>query len=119
MKKAIFFFTMICTLFLLPCSCGVLRRPLDNQVGLSQYLRETESSIRREDWTNAMESIKKAQKAWEKIKPLMQIDIDHDYVNDIETRFVSLKGYIETKNSSEALANVLIIQETWKSIGDM
>jgi hypothetical protein len=49
----------------------------------------------------------------------MQIDIDHDYVNNIENNFVLLKAYIESQEKTHSLATILLIQEDWKNIGEM
>ncbi|MGE5558684.1 MAG: DUF4363 family protein [Bacillota bacterium] len=82
-------------------------------------MKTTEYSIRNNDWVKAAANLKDAQKVWKKIKPIMQIDIDHDYVNDIENNFAILKGYIETQEKSQALAFILLIQEDWENIGAM
>ena len=89
------------------------------QSGFSSYLIEAESLIRKEDWKNAKTNIEIAQRTWKQLKPLLQIDIDHDYVNDIENNFTILKGYIESKEKSDSLITVLLLQELWKNIGQM
>ncbi len=101
------------------CSCGLLKKPINNQTGLSEYLKQTEDSIRDEDWEKAKVSLDEAEKAWKKSKPLLQIEIDHDYVNDIEEGFVKLGGYIETKEKADSMATILLVESTWKSIGSL
>ena len=118
MKRYIHF---IITLFLVTnfCSCAPLRGPIDAWAGFSKSLKTTEIYIRNNDWGKAAASLKSARTAWKKIKPVMQIDIDHDYVNNIENNFTLLKGYIETREKPEALALILLVQEDWKNIGSM
>jgi len=100
-------------------SCALFRKPLDNWANFSDYLKETEEYIRQEKWPEALDSLEKAHEAWLKIKPIMQIDIDHDYVNDIEKDFTVLKGYIESKEKADSLATILLLQKSWKNIGEM
>lgn len=101
------------------CSCGLLQKPINKQTGFSNHLKQTENSIRDEDWEKAKVSLDEAKKAWRKSKPLLQIDIDHDYVNNIEEDFVKLGGYIEAKEKADSLATILLVENTWKNIGSL
>ena len=100
-------------------ACEAVRKPLDNRTNFSKYLNETEQNIRQEQWATALNSMEKSQKAWSKLKPVIQIDIDHDYVNDIENNFCMLKGYIETEGKTDSLATILLLQSLWQNIGQM
>jgi hypothetical protein len=119
MKKTIFviiiFYISLCTL----CSCELIRKPLDRKVGFSNNLKEVENYIQNKDWQSALSSLENADRAWNKIKPILQIDVDHDYVNVIENNFVLLKAYVESKEKPDALAIIRLIQEDWKNIGSM
>jgi len=99
--------------------CALIKKPIDDRTNFSKYLKETEEYLRNEDWEKALASMEKSQEAWSKVKPILQIDIDHDYVNDIENNFTLLKGYIETKEKPASLATILLIQNNWKNIGEM
>jgi hypothetical protein len=101
------------------CSCAVFKKPLDNRSNFSKQLIQTEEYIRAENWKNALDSLRKSEQIWKQIKPLLQIDIDHDYVNEMEDRFIVLRGYIETKDKSSALASILSLQNIWKNIDQM
>jgi len=101
------------------CSCTLLRKPIDNRSGFSNHLKQTEGYIRNEDWQKAKSSLEDSKKAWKKIKPLLQIDIDHDYVNDIEEDFIKLDGYIEVKEKPDSLVTILLIQDIWDNIGSI
>lgn len=118
MKKHVFLFIAL-GIFLSLCACEPIRKPIDNRIGFSKYLKETEKSIRNEDWQNAQNSLDNANRAWRSIKPILQIDIDHDYVNDIENNFTQLKAYIETKEKPDSLSLILLIQQDWETIGEM
>lgn len=119
MKKLAVIYLILFILIIGLSACAPLRKPLDDRTNFSKYLDETENFIRQEDWANALNSIEKSQKAWSKLKPLLQIDIDHDYVNDIENNFTLLTGYIENKEKSDSLATILLLERIWKSIGEM
>lgn len=101
------------------CSCTLLRKPIDNRTGFSNHLKQMENYVRSEDWEKAKVSLEDSKKIWEKLKPLLQIDIDHDYVNKIEDDFIRLDGYIETKEKPDSLATILLIQDTWKNISSL
>lgn len=100
-------------------ACAPLKRPIDTSSGFSKHLRRLEESIRQEDWEAAAERREDAEKTWKRIKPILQLDIDHDYINDMENNFVRLKAYIETEEKPDALAIVLLLQESWEDIGSM
>lgn len=82
-------------------------------------LKQTENNIRSEDSEKAKASLEESKKTWKKVKPLLQIDIDNDYVNSIEEDYVKLSGYIETKEKANSLATILLVEDTWKNIGSL
>jgi hypothetical protein len=110
---------LLLVFLLLIIACAPVKKPLDERVGFSRYLQETENYIRQDDWKNAAQSLKQAQQSWKKVKPFLQIDIDHDYVNDIEGNFILLKGYIETEEKPDSLSLIMLIRDLWKNIGEM
>ena len=101
------------------CSCALFKTPLDKRTGFSNQLMQTETHIRNEDWAKAKTSLKETRKTWSRLKPMLQIDIDHDYVNDIEDNFTKLNGYIETQEKPDSLASILLIRKTWDNIGSL
>jgi hypothetical protein len=119
LQKRIFFFVLLLICSTLICSCALFRKPLDNWSGFSRHLKETENQIRNERWDRAALSLKDATKAWRKVKPFLQVDIDHDYVKDIENDFMRLKGTVETKEKPNSLSYILLIQDNWRNIGVM
>lgn len=119
MKKFAVLYVILLIIIIGLSACAPLRKPLDDRTNFSKYLNETEQFIRQEDWTKALNSMKRSQKAWSRLKPLLQVDIDHDYVNDIENNFTLLKGYIETKEKADSLVTIMFLQKAWESIGEM
>jgi len=109
-------FALIITVLTTICSCTLLVKPLDNHMHFSKQLRELEGTIRNEDWEQAGENLEAAKKIWKRLKPLLQVDIDHDYVHEIEENLAKLEAYIETEEKPDALANLLLIEETWEDI---
>lgn len=113
---------LLCALMVLAmllCCCAQLRRPIDARSGFSDHLKVTEESIRSEDWDRALKSLEDAVAAWKGIKPYLQLDIDHDYINEIEANLVLLKGFLESGQKPHSLALILLIQDTWENIGSM
>lgn len=116
MKKQFTFFILIVTVLATICSCTLLTKPLDKNTHFSEQLSKLESTIQNKNWEQADENLEVAKKAWKKLKPLLQIDIDHDYVHEIEENLAKLEAYIETEEQPDALAHLLLIQETWEDI---
>jgi len=108
---------LLISMTLLACSCTLLTKPLDNRTGFSSHLIQVETNIRNEEWQQAKTHLDDSKKAWEKMKPLLQVDIDHDYIKDIEDGFVRLDGYLATKDKSNSLVAILLVKNTWGNIG--
>lgn len=119
MIKKFLAFVILIGILINTCSCTLLRKPIDNRSGFSSHLKQTEDYIRNEDWQKAKSSLEDSKKAWKKIKPILQIDIDHDYVNDIEEDFIKLDGYIDVKEKPDSLVTILLIQDIWENIGSI
>lgn len=96
------------------CSC--FRKPIDTQSGFSTKLNKLEESIRNENWETASSILHDSTITWKKIKPLLQINIDHDYINDIEKNFIKLRAYIDTGEKASSLVSILLIQDSWENI---
>ena len=112
-------FVLIISITVLTCSCSLLSKPLGKRTGFSEHLNRLEENIRSEKWDKAKTSLEDSKKAWKKLKPIIQIDVDHDYVNDIEKYLVMLGGYIDTKEKPDSLSTILLIKDTWQNIGTL
>lgn len=119
MIKKMLYIILIAGILTNTCSCALLRKPIDNRTGFSMHLKETENFIRSENWEKAKISLDDSKKTWKQIKPMLQIDIDHDYVNNIEESFVKLDGYIDAREKGNSLATILLIQDEWDNIGSL
>ena len=115
MIKKLFGMILIAVTISFMSSCALIKRPLDDRTGFSEQLKQLEDNIRNERWEDAKKDIEASRKTWKKLKIIMQIDIDHDYVNNIEMNFVKLDGYIDTKDKSNSLVSVLLVKDTWKT----
>ena len=101
------------------CSCALLQKTMDRRTGFSDQLKQTENFIRNEEWNKAKVSLEESKKTWKKLKPLLQIDIDHDYVNSIEEDFVKLDAFIDTEAKADSLSTILLVEDDWKNIGSL
>jgi len=110
---------LLISVLMISCSCSLLTKPLDNRTGFSKYLTQAETNIRKEDWNQAKINLNDSKQAWKKIKPLLQIDIDHDYIKEIENDFIRLDGYLDTKDKSNSLVSILLLKDTWENISDL
>ena len=98
------------------CSCTLLVKPLGRKMHFSEQLSQLEIDIRNESWEQADKNLEGVKNAWKSLKPWLQVDIDHDYVHEIEESLAKMKAYIDTEVQPDALANLLLIQETWEDI---
>lgn len=98
------------------CSCTFMVGPLDRKAGFSARLEQLEDNIRNERWIQAEVELKHVNETWRKIKPWIQIDIDHDYVHELEENLAKLEGYIDTEEKAESLGTILMLNETWEDI---
>ena len=119
MIKKILFAILISCILINSCSCSLLQKTMDRRTGFSDQLKQTENYIRNEEWNKAKSSLETSKKTWEKLKPLLQIDIDHDYVNSIEEDFIKLDGYIDTQAKAFSLSTILLVEDAWKNIGSL
>ncbi|HHV98924.1 MAG TPA: DUF4363 family protein [Clostridiaceae bacterium] len=110
---------LIISITTLTCSCSLLSESLGRHTGFSESLKQLEENIRSEDWDKAETSLKDSKKAWKKLKPLLQIDIDHDFVYDMEKGLTELEAYIDTKQKPDSLSTVLLIKDIWQKIGTL
>lgn len=105
----------MCTL----CSCSFFRGVADRRSGFSRNLEATADAVREEDWSAAAASLGRTRRAWRQVKPLVQVDIDHDYINQIQDQLAVLQASVETREKSDALAGILLIKEIWDDLGSL
>lgn len=117
--KRMLLMTLLSGILVLSCSCTLLTKSLDSRTGFSKHLVQVESGIRSENWQQARTSLEDSKKAWKRIKPLIQVDVDHDYVKDIEDGFVKLDGYLDTKDKPNSLVSILLLKSTWENIDSL
>ncbi|MDF2522974.1 MAG: hypothetical protein K0R31_615 [Clostridiales bacterium] len=115
--KKILYILLIVSFLTTACSCALIQKQIDNRTGFSNSLKQLEIYIRDEDWQKAKTSLENSNKIWIKLKPLLQIDIDHDFVYDMEENFVKMGGYIDTKEKGNSLTTILLLEDTWENIG--
>jgi hypothetical protein len=97
--------------------CTVFKRTLDKKTNFSEELEAVNRYIAENSWDKAGESMANCMEKWYKIKPWMQLELDHDVINEIEARLVEMSAYLETEEKSSALAGIRVIINYWKDIG--
>lgn len=98
------------------CSCTLMVGIIDGNAGFSEQLAHLENAVRDESWEEADKALEMVNVSWKKIKPWIQIDIDHDYVHELEENLARLEGYIASEERPDALATMLMIKETWEDM---
>lgn len=118
-KRSYVFLLLIPIISVMLSSCTLFAVRIDRKTGFTESLSGVENHIRADNWDQALSNRDEAFEIWHRIKPLLQIDVDHDYVNLIEDYFIMLRAYLETRDKSQALAMLLLIKDTWENIGVM
>lgn len=119
MIKKLIYIIMVVVFSVNICSCALFHKPIDKKTGFSDRLKRIEEHIKSEDWENAKLSLEDSKESWKSLKPLLQIDIDHDYVNSMEEYLEKLGGYIEGKDKGNSLASILAVEDIWDKIGSL
>jgi hypothetical protein len=115
MKKHILI--AIALLLLLTTGCTLFKKPLDKKTGFSSELDSLEGLITTDSWEEAGDSLLLCLEKWKKVKPWMQLELDHDVINEIEIRLTELTAYMETEEKPAALSNVRAVKNIWEDIG--
>lgn len=115
MKKHILFAMSI--LLLMSSGCTMFKGALDKRTGFSTELVAVKDFICEEDWEKAGESMTLCMQKWNRVKPWMQLELDHDVINEMETRLVELSAYLETEEKPAALADIYVIINYWDNAG--
>ena len=108
---------LISLLFLLLAGCTLFKKPLDRRTGFSSELISLDSFIVSENWGDAGESLTLCLEKWERVKPWMQLWLDHDVINEIEIRLIEISAFLESKEKPSALSNVRAVQNLWEDAG--
>ncbi len=116
MKQKVFILFVIVIFTFNIVSCTLFKKTIDSKTGLINLLQQTEASILNDAWHDAKIHLHDSEKIWKKVKPWLQLDMDHDYVKDIEDNFTRLKAYIDTEEKPDSLATILLIMDTWENI---
>lgn len=119
MKRTIIYPVLVIILSIALSACTLFTGRIDQKTGFTERLAAVESHIRENNWDQALSEREEAFGIWHRIKPLLQIDVDHDYVNLMEDYFVMLRAYLETQDKSQSLAMILLIRDTWDNLGVM
>lgn len=116
MKRANVLLTVLLVLVLMT-GCTVFKGILDRKYGFAQELEDVNKYIMEDSWDKAGESLADCNRMWRKIKPWMQLEIDHDIINEIEEKLTELTAYLETMEKPAALAGIRFIINSWEDIG--
>lgn len=115
MKKTMLYILPV--ILLLTTGCTLFKGAMDKKTGFSTELITLEGCLTDEQWQQAGESYSRCVSKWKSVKPWMQLEIDHDIVNDVDIRLAELSAYVETGDKPGALANIRVIIQTWENIG--
>ncbi len=108
---------LIPLLMLLVTGCTLFKKPLDRKTGFSAELDALDEHIAVENWEEAGKSLTSCMEKWRIVKPWMQLELDHDVINEIEVRLNELSAYLETEEKPDALSNVRAVRNIWGDIG--
>ncbi len=104
------FIAVIILSALMVVACLYARSLLSSSsLGLEATLFEIEKSITSSDWENTSAYSKKLEEGWSSAKGLWAALIDHQEIDNIDETLSRLKKYVQTKDTSAALAEVSVL----------
>lgn len=77
---------------------------------ISTMVKNTSAYVQSNDWSSAKSQIEKIDKKWGQIEKKWTMLIDHLEIDQIEISLKKSQKYIETKNSSDSLAELANLQ---------
>jgi len=115
LKKQLYILLLL-LIVVLP-GCSLFKNAADRKTGFSKELTCLEEYIAAEQWDSAAGAVDRCMEKWDKIRPWMQIEIDHDVIDEIDMKFTELTAYLETREKSMSLAATRVIVNIWADIG--
>lgn len=82
------------------------------------YVPQIEKSIIENNWQQVDSEFKEIKDYWDKHKDIWQCIILHQEIDDIETEFMLLQGYILTQNKSDGLSSLYKLEYTIDHVPD-
>ncbi|MGI5824158.1 MAG: DUF4363 family protein [Bacillota bacterium] len=79
---------------------------------------QLEAAITEGDWQEANIHFTAAQQTWDKHKNIWQCFLLHQEIDDIESMFHQLKGYLETNNATDSLSSIYKLEYNINHVPD-
>ncbi|WP_017726127.1 DUF4363 family protein [Halalkalibacterium ligniniphilum] len=97
-------------------STGWLKEPFSEDDRLQESIQALESHIKNQEWGQASQTQKKAEKAWESISKRIQFSVDREIMFEINGSLSRIKGSIEGRDQESTLIEIYYFYTLWESI---
>ena len=113
------YISLIVTAILLLTVCLSSYLYLDKSANhILSYIPKIEKSIEEDNWKQVNVEFYQAKAYWDKHKDIWQCIILHQEIDDIETEFMLLQGYIFTQNAGDSLSSLYKLKYTVDHVPD-
>ncbi|MFZ5987632.1 MAG: DUF4363 family protein [Bacillota bacterium] len=83
---------------------------------LEDQINKIESSTINGDWNSAQKNLASIEEEWPRVEKTWTVLLDHIEIDNIDTALLRMSKYVETKNSSMALAEIAALRQFIKHI---
>ena len=105
-NRRLYIYLIIAALLLLGVCLGSYFYLVSSANRVLDIIPEIEEAVEAGDWEEANEEFDEAKGIWDKHKNIWQCFLIHQEIDDIESAFMKLQGYIETESTEETLSSL-------------
>lgn len=105
-NRRLYIYLSITALLLLGVCLGSYFYLVSSADRVLDIIPEIEEAVEEGDWAEANEEFDEAKDIWDKHKNIWQCFLVHQEIDDIESAFMKLQGYIETESTEESLSSL-------------
>ena len=113
------YISLIVTAILLLSICLGTYWYLEKSAGhMLSYVPQIENALSENNWQQVTAEFDDVKAYWDKHKDIWQCLILHQEIDDIETEFMLLQGYINTKSTEDTLSSLYKLKYTIDHVPD-
>lgn len=105
-NRRLYIYLGIAALLLLGVCLGSYFYLVSSANSVLDIIPEIEEAVLEDDWQEAQEEFADAKETWDKHKNIWQCFLLHQEIDDIESAFMKLQGYIEAESTEETLSSL-------------
>lgn len=107
---------IVLTLIIIVGGCLTLYALETESQRLSDSLSALDEDINNQNWDTAAKTLKEFHEKWDKTSKVWSMLVDHYEIDNIELVLSQLTSYVETRDKSQALAQMSSLKELIRHI---